>query len=43
MNNKCTVCGKRFGETDDEPVECEECGCFNCSDCGCSCINENEK
>lgn len=34
---KCTVCGRRFGEMDDEPVECEDCGMLNCADCGCDC------
>lgn len=40
MNDKCTVCGRSFGEMDDEPEECEDCGYYNCSDCGCSCNQE---
>lgn len=34
---KCTVCGKRFGEIEDEPVECEDCEGLSCPDCGCNC------
>lgn len=39
---KCSGCGRRFGEMDDEPVECGECGCLNCSDCNCVCSEEVE-
>jgi len=30
---KCDGCMRRFGEMDDEPVECEECGILSCPEC----------
>lgn len=38
---KCSVCGRRFGEMDDEPFECEDCNLKHCPDCICSCTEED--
>lgn len=40
---KCTVCGRRFGEMDDDPVECEDCEGLSCTDCGCDCEKKIEE
>ena len=38
---KCSQCCIRFGEIDDEPIECEDCELLHCSQCDCSCGDED--
>lgn len=42
LQTKCADCGRRFGEMDDEPVECPECELLTCPDCSCGCGGEEK-